>query len=71
MKNNKNHNKRITQILGGVLMIILVSIIPIILDGDITLALFTIPFGLYLLFTKEIVDDEYVNDEPTDEEEGL
>ena len=69
MKNNKNHNKRITQILGGVLMIILVSIIPIILDGDITLAMIIAPLGLYALFTN--VEDEEFDNESTDEEEGL
>ena len=39
----------------GVLMLALSAIIPVVLDGDATACLITVPMGLALLFSKEML----------------
>lgn len=43
------------QRLSGFTMAIIGIIVPLILDGDATISLITLPLGLYLIFTKERV----------------
>lgn len=45
----------IKQKLSGLTMAAIGIIIPIICDGDCTFSLFALPFGIWLLFTKEKV----------------
>lgn len=52
---SKKQKYFLTQKLLGVLMLIVSVISMIILDGDITVALFTVPIGLTLLFSKEMI----------------
>lgn len=51
----------IKQRLSGIFLIVLTMILIKMLDGDATIALITVPLGLYLAFTKEmcIVNDFY------------
>ena len=41
------------QKMMGIALIVISILIPILLDGDATASLITLPLGLYLLFTKE------------------
>ena len=43
----------IKQKLSGLTMAAVGIITPILLDGDATFTLFALPFGIWLLFTKE------------------
>ena len=43
------------QKLMGLVMVIISILIPIVLDGDATASLITLPIGIYLIFTKEEV----------------
>ena len=45
------------QKLSGLVLIGISILIPILMDGDATASLITMPLGLYLLFTKEKVMD--------------
>lgn len=45
----------IKQKLSGLTMAAVGIITPILLDGDITFSLIALPFGIWLLFTKEKV----------------
>ena len=60
------------QKIFGIMMILLAVISAIILNGDITIAIFLVPLGLYTVFTKEMVfvDDYFfeMNDVNKDEE---
>ena len=60
------------QKIFGIVMILLAVISAIILNGDITIAMFLVPLGLYTVFTKEMVfvDDYFfeMNDVNKDEE---
>ena len=60
------------QKIFGIVTILLAVISAIILNGDITIAMFLVPLGLYTVFTKEMVFvDEYffeMNDVNKDEE---
>lgn len=51
----------IKQRLSGITILILTVLAIKTLDGDATIALFTVPLGLYTIFTKEmlIVNDFY------------
>ena len=51
----------IKQRLSGIFLIVLTMILIKLLDGDATIALITVPLGLYLAFTKEmcIVNEFY------------
>lgn len=51
----------IKQRLSGIFLIVLTMISIKLLDGDATIALITVPLGLYLAFTKEmcIVNEFY------------
>lgn len=51
----------IKQRLSGIFFIVLTMILIKLLDGDATIALITVPLGLYLAFTKEmcIVNEFY------------
>lgn len=44
----------IKQRLSGIFFIVLTMILIKLLDGDATIALITVPLGLYLAFTKEM-----------------
>lgn len=62
--NNRDNTKaryfRRQKIMGGVLALLGV-VSAFVLEGDITVALFTVPWGLYIVFTKErvLLDDYY------------
>ena len=60
------------QKIFGIVTILLAVISAIILNGDITIAIFLVPLGLYTVFTKEMVFvDEYffeMNDVNKDKE---
>ena len=45
----------IKQKLSGLVLTAIGIIIPILLDGDATFSLIALPFGIWLLFTKEKV----------------
>lgn len=51
----------IKQRLNGIFLIVLTMILIKLLDGDATIALITVPLGLYLAFTKKmcIVNEFY------------
>ena len=51
----------IKQRLNGIFLIVLTMILIKLLDGDATIALITVPMGLYLAFTKKmcIVNEFY------------
>lgn len=44
----------IKQRLNGIFLIVLTMILIKLLDGDATIALITVPLGLYLAFTKKM-----------------
>ena len=60
------------QKIFGIVTILLAVISAIILNGDITIAMFLVPLGLYTVFTKEMVfvDDYFfeMNDVNKDRE---
>lgn len=58
----KKYNRRETkylyymkQRLSGVIMATIGIVMPVVLDGDITFSLVSLPLGIFLLFTKEKV----------------
>lgn len=59
MKHDKRYFRR--QKLLGLALTILGILSAIMLEGDITVAMLTVPLGLYVLFTKKPVmyDDDY------------
>jgi len=46
---------RLKQRMSGIALLAITALTVTILDGDITIALFTVPSGFYLIFTKEIL----------------
>lgn len=58
-KNKRAKYFRRQKIYGGILAILGV-LSAILLDGDITIALLIVPFGLYIIFTKKpVITDDY------------
>ena len=56
---NRRKKYFIKQKLIGLAMVI-VGLLSMFIDGEITLALFVIPFGLYTIFSKKmLITDEY------------
>lgn len=48
------------QKLIGVVMLAFTALSIYVLDGDVTVAVFTMPIGLYLIFTNRmIIEDDY------------
>lgn len=45
----------VTQKLMGLVMFLIGFVIPFVLDGDATISIVTIPIGLYLMLTREVI----------------
>ena len=63
MKNHKSKRAKYfrRQKIHGAILVVLGVLSAILLEGDITAALLLVPFGLYIVFTKEalLIDDDY------------
>lgn len=55
IRQRQEHLYYMKQRLCGLAMAVIGIIIPFILDGDATVSLFALPFGIFLLLTKERV----------------
>lgn len=52
-RQRKEHLYYIKQRLSSAIMAIIGIIAPFVLDGDVTVSLFALPIGIYLLFTRK------------------
>lgn len=57
---NRRQKYFLKQRIMGILTLLLAVIITIIMDGDISVAIFLVPMGLSLLFSKKMIwEDDY------------